>query len=136
MITKKILLHFPQEEVEKPIVYHLVKDYDLVINIFRAKITPQEEGYLLLDVSGSEENIRRGMEFVENCRVQIDEAERGLRWDESRCTHCGNCLPHCPTKALHLADPGDRRVTFDINLCVECLSCISNCPFKACSSIF
>jgi ferredoxin len=136
MITKKILLHFSQEVVEKPIVYHLVKDYDLVINIFRAKITPQEEGYLMLDVSGSEENIRRGMEFVESCKVQINEAERGLRWEEARCTHCGNCLPHCPTGALHLADSDSRRVDFDINLCVECLSCVANCPFKACSSIF
>jgi ferredoxin len=136
MITKKMLLQFPKEEVEKPIVYHLVKDYDLVINIFRAKITPEEDGYLMLGVSGSEENIRRGMAFVKSCRVRINEADRGLRWDTSRCTHCGNCLPHCPTRALYLADMSTRRVTFDVNLCVECLSCISNCPFDACSSIF
>ena len=76
------------------------------------------------------------MAFVESCKVQINEADRGLRWDSSRCTHCGNCLPHCPTKALYVADPATRRVDFDINLCVECLSCITNCPFNACSSIF
>ena len=60
MITKRLLLFFPKSETEKPIVYHLVKDYDLVINIFRAKVTPEEFGYLVLDVSGSDENIARG----------------------------------------------------------------------------
>ena len=31
-----------------------------MINIFRAKVTPDEFGYLVLDVTGTEENIRRG----------------------------------------------------------------------------
>jgi len=136
VITKKLLLYFPKSETEKPIVYHLVKDYNLVINIFRAKVTPEEYGYLLLDVTGSEEDIARGMEFVRTLNVQVDESNKGLRWDQERCTMCGNCLPHCPTKALHLADPRTREVAFDANLCVECLACIANCPFGACSSIF
>ena len=55
MITKKMLLYFPECETESPIVYHLVKDYDLMINIFRARVTPDEEGFLVLDVTGSEE---------------------------------------------------------------------------------
>ena len=45
-ITRKLYLYFPKSETEKPIVYKLVKDYGLIINIFRAKVTPEEEGYL------------------------------------------------------------------------------------------
>jgi ferredoxin len=134
--TKRLLLYFPKSETEKPIVYHLVKDYNLLINIFRAKVTPEEYGYLVLDVAGEEEDIARGMEFVKTLNVQIDEAHKGVRWDEGRCTMCGVCVPHCPTKALHVSDRRTMAVAFDSDLCVECLACLSNCPYGACSSIF
>jgi len=136
MSTKRLLLYFPKSETEKPIVYHLVKDYDLVINIFRAKVTPEEFGYLVLDVTGSEENIASGMDFVRTFNVQVDEAQKGVRWDRGRCTMCTNCIPHCPTKALHVADRATMEVAFASQLCVECLSCLENCPYGACSSIF
>ena len=136
MVTKRLTLFFPKSETEKPIVYHLVKDYDLVINIFRAKVTPEEFGYLVLDVTGSEENITRGMQFVRGLNVQVDEAQKGVRWEAARCTMCTNCIPHCPTKALHVADRATMEVAFASQLCVECLSCLENCPYGACSSIF
>ena len=136
MTTRRLLFYFPRSETEKPIVYHLVKDYDLVINIFRAKVTPDEYGYLVLDVTGEEADIRRGLEFVRSFNVEIDESDRGLRWEEASCTHCGVCIPHCPTDALHIADRATRRVAYDGALCIACLACIANCPYGACSSIF
>lgn len=135
-MTKRLLLYFPRSETEKPIVYHLVKDYSLMINIFRAKVTPEDFGYLVLDVSGTEEDISSGIAFVETFNVQIKENNRGLRWDESLCTSCTICLAHCPTDALHVPDRGTMQVRFNEELCIECLSCITNCPFGACSSIF
>lgn len=135
-MTKRLLLYFPRSETEKPIVYHLVKDYDLEINIFRAKVTPEEFGYLVLDVTGSEENIEGGISFVKTFDVRVDESTKGLRWEQQRCTSCGNCLTHCPTGALAVAEFDTRRVSFDDKLCVECLSCMANCPFGACSSLF
>ena len=136
MSTRRLLLYFQKSETEKPIVYHLVKDYNLVINIFRAKVTPEEYGYLLLDVSGSDEDIRRGIEFVKTYNVQVDETNKGVRWDSGRCTMCANCIPHCPTKALHVTDRATMEVTFSSELCIECLSCLDNCPYGACTSIF
>jgi ferredoxin len=136
MITKKLMLFFPKTATEKPIVYHLVKDHNLVINIFRAKVTPEESGYLVLDVTGEEEDIQRGMEFVKTFNVQIDESHKGVRWDEAKCTGCGNCVAHCPTAALHIPDRTTMKVVYDSDLCVECLACLTNCPFGACSSIF
>ncbi len=135
-MTKRLLLYFPKSETEKPIVYHLVKDYDLQINIFRAKVTPEEYGYLVLDVTGSEEDIERGIAYAKTFDVRVDQRTKGLRWDEERCTSCGNCIPHCPTGALSIPDRSSRRIAFDGGLCVECLSCIDNCPFDACSSLF
>lgn len=135
-ITKKLLLSFPRCETEKPIVYHLVKDYDLIVNIFRAKVTPEEEGYLVLDITGREEDIARAMEYVRTFNVTIDEATKGIRWDEEICVQCGNCLTHCPTNAIYIRDRATMEIGFDGSKCIECLNCVENCPYGACSPLF
>ena len=135
-VTKKLMLFFPRCECEKPIIYHLVKDHNLIVNVFRAKVTPDEEGYLVLDVTGTEEDIQRGMNFVTTFNVSINYSGKGVILDENRCTHCGNCIPHCPTEALHIANRATREVAYSETKCIECLECIRVCPFGACSSAF
>ncbi len=135
-VTRKLLLYFPKCETEKPIVYHLVKDYDLLVNIYRAKVTPEEDGYLVLDVTGSVTNIERAIEYVGTFNVRVDDANKGIRFDEETCTSCGNCLTHCPTDALSVRDRATMRVVFDGTLCIECLSCIPICPFGALRATF
>lgn len=136
MITKKYFLYFPKSETEKPIVYHLVKDYNLIINIFRAKVTPEEEGFLVLDITGTKEDIDKGLEFIKTFNVTVNKKTKGLFWNKEKCTSCTNCLPHCPTKALHIQNRSTMLVKFDDEKCIECLSCIKNCPFSACNSVF
>jgi L-aspartate semialdehyde sulfurtransferase ferredoxin len=136
MLTKKYFLYFPKSETEKPIVYQLVKDYNLIINIFRAKVTPEEEGFLVLDITGTEEDINKGLEFIKTFNVTINEKTRGLQWNKDKCTSCTLCIPHCPTKALHIPNRKTMQVEFDNEKCIECLSCIKNCPYNACSSVF
>lgn len=136
MVTKKILLYFPQETTEKAVVYHLVKDYDLMINIFRAKVTNEEEGYLVLDVSGADENYANGLKFLKENGITVNETQKGVAWKPEVCTHCGNCVPHCPTKALDIPDRLTMEIRFDDEKCIECLNCIENCPYGACESLF
>lgn len=136
IVTKKMLFSFTKSETEKSIVYHLVKDYSLEINIFRAKVTPEEEGYLVLEVTGSEENIKKAMQYVASFNVTINEAEKGVHWARELCTSCGNCLTHCPTAALHISDRKSMTVEFSSDKCIECLNCLKNCPYNACTSIF
>ena len=135
-ITQKLLLFFPKCECEKPIIYHMVKDHNLVVNVFRAKVTPEEEGYLVLDVTGTEEDIQRAMDFVKTFNVTINYTGKGVTWDKDRCTHCGHCITHCPTDAIYIADTATREVAYNEADCIECLECIRVCPFDACASTF
>jgi ferredoxin len=136
MTNRRVMFLFPKSETEKPIVSNLVRDYNLVINIFRAKVTPEEYGYLVLDISGKDEDIARGIEYVKGFHVQVNEAGVGVSWDEKKCTHCGACLPHCPTHALRFMEVGKRTVAFFPPDCVDCLACLKTCPFGACASLF
>ena len=135
-VTKKLMLFFPKCECEKPIIYHLVKDYNLVVNIFRAKVTPEEEGYLVLDVTGTEDDIEKAMAFVKTFNVTINYSGKGVTRDENSCTHCGHCVTHCPTSALRIDDWTTREVIYSEADCIECLACIRVCPFGALASAF
>ena len=135
-LTKKLMLFFPKCECEKPIIYHLVKDYDLIVNVYRAKVTPEEEGYLVLDVTGTEDDIQRAMEFVNTFDVVVNYTGKGVTRDDDSCTHCGYCVTHCPTGALHIGDRATREVVYNEADCIECLACIRVCPYGACASAF
>ena len=135
-VTKKLMLFFPKCECEKPIIYHLVKDYNLVVNVYRAKVTPEEEGYLVLDVTGIEEDIERAMDFLKTFNVSINYSGKGVTRDENSCTHCGHCITHCPTGALRIDDKTKREVIYSEADCIECLACIRVCPFGALASAF
>ena len=135
-VTKKLMLFFPKCECEKPIIYHLVKDHNLIVNVFRAKVTPEEEGYLALDVTGTEDDIEKGLDFIKTFNVSINTSGKGITVDEDSCTHCGHCITHCPTGALHIADIVTREVVYSEAKCIECMGCIRVCPYNACASAF
>jgi L-aspartate semialdehyde sulfurtransferase ferredoxin len=136
IVTKKLMLYFPECECEKPIIYHLVKDYNLIVNIYRAKVTPSEEGYLVLDVTGTEEEIQGGIDFVKTFNVSVNYTGKGVARDEEKCVHCGYCIPYCPTSALSIEDSATRQVTYNESKCIECLACVRICPYGACTSAF
>lgn len=134
--TKKILLSFPRKKIDKPIIYHLIKKHNLIVNIFRASITPDAVGYLVIELTGETEDLKNGFAFIRSMKIKINENIRGIHWDETKCTNCGNCLSHCPSKALYIKDPRTRKIEFDGSKCVQCRSCITNCPYGACSALF
>ena len=69
--SKRIVLHFPHRLVDQPIVYRLVKDFDLSFNILKAFVTPKEEGLMVLELTGEEENYKKGIAYLKKCGVKI-----------------------------------------------------------------
>ncbi len=130
MVSKRIVLHFPLRLVDQPIVYKLVKDFDLQFNILKAYVTPQEEGLMVLELTGNEENFQKGVEYLQSCGVRIQPLSQDVIRNESKCTDCGVCVPICPTGAL-LVDPLTRKVHFYDNKCIACELCVKICPPRA-----
>jgi ferredoxin len=130
MIRHKIVLHFPHEQVDKPIVSKLVRDFNLDFNILKASITPREEGLLVLEIIGKEKDYERGMAYIESCGVTIQPLSQDIRRNDLKCTHCGACIAVCPTDALFVKRDS-MEVGFDNEECVACELCIKVCPPRA-----
>lgn len=128
MSKKRLDLTFPPRQSLKPVIYHIVKDYDLTPNILRAQIQPGQQGRMLLEVTGRKEDLKAGMEFLESQGLQVREAASDIALDESRCVVCGLCTAVCRSGALKLAG---EALTFDKDKCVYCEACVVACPRRA-----
>ncbi len=129
-ISRRVVLHFPRILVDQPIVYRLVKDYDLEFNILKASVTPKEEGLLVLELSGEQRDYEQGMQYLAGIGVGIQPLSQNVIRNEARCTHCGACITICPTGAFTLELPS-RRVNFQAERCIACGLCIKPCPPRA-----
>ena len=110
--SKILILRFPKTVVQKPIVYHLTKDYDLVFNILNAAILPRKEGVMALELSGTKKNFKDGVKFLKAEGVHVKNASQEIKRDNKKCTDCGACTAVCPTGALAVQRP-EMKVIFD-----------------------
>ncbi len=113
MITKRVLLVFPKSEADKPVINELIKYYNLTVNLIRARITPEEEGHMVLDLIGQKTDIQKGLKYIKNLDIRVNETNKGLEWDGNICVDCGNCISHCPTDALFIKDRKTMKMDFN-----------------------
>jgi len=128
--ARKIVLRFPPRLVDQPIIYRLVKDYDLQFNILKASITPNEEGILVLELAGKKKDYDEAIRFLSGAGVEVQALIKDVSRLEERCTHCGACVTMCPVSAL-VVNPQTKRIDFLESRCIACGLCIKPCPVRA-----
>ena len=129
-VSKRIVLRFPRRLVDRPIVYRLIKEHNLEFNILKASVTPEEEGLMVLELSGNQDDYDKGIRYLSKSVVKIQSLSQDVIRNEERCTSCGACITICPTSAFEL-DPLTRQVIFHNEKCVACGMCIKACPPRA-----
>ncbi|MGE0018808.1 MAG: NIL domain-containing protein [Draconibacterium sp.] len=127
MIKKRFILNFPPDSGDKPFSYHLVKDYDIRINILKAEVYPGKRGSLLLELQGKKENIEQGVEYLRKQNIICESLEKRIHFQEERCIDCGNCTAVCFAGALTM-NHETWKLEFDKSQCVVCELCIPACP--------
>lgn len=130
VISRRVVLHFPHRLIDQPIVCRLVKEYNLEFNILKAHVTPEEEGLLVLELSGQDKNYEQGIHYLREVGVSVQPLSQDIIRNERRCIDCGVCVPICPTGAL-ITEPLTRKIHFYDNKCIACELCVDACPFRA-----
>ncbi len=78
MYSKKIVIRYTPEVVQEPVIYHLVKKYDLVFNILKARIFPRREGVIVLELTGSKENFDQGIRFLKEMGLKVEPLSKSV----------------------------------------------------------
>jgi len=130
-MKKRFILRFKKDTIDKPIVYRLVKDFNLVFNILRANISPRAESLMVMEVEGTEANFKKAVRYLKDLNIDTEPMEQDINRDETRCVHCGLCTSVCAPGALSIRDRKAMKVEFDYTRCVACELCVRVCPVKA-----
>jgi len=129
-ISKRVVLHFPKRLVDRPIVSRLVKDYNLDFNILKASVTQQEEGLLVMEITGTAEDYDKGLQYLAETGVKLQSLGHDVVRNDTRCTNCGACVTVCPAGAFEV-EPVTRKINFVSEKCIACELCIKACPPRA-----
>ena len=127
MYSKILVLRFSTQRVHTPVVCTLVKKFDLTFNILNATILPRKEGVMVLELSGTKNNFKNGVQYLKDQGVDVKKASQEIKRDDKKCTHCGACTAVCPTGALYIQRP-EMLVAFDQKKCSVCELCVPACP--------
>ncbi len=130
MESRKVVLHFPRRLVDKPIICKLIKDFNLDFNILKASVTPDEEGLLVLELTGDEKSLNKAVKYLKDNGVTVQPLAKDIIRNDNKCTHCGLCVVYCPTNALYV-DADTQKVIFQQDKCIGCEICVDICPVRA-----
>ena len=129
-VSKRVVLHFPRSLVDQAIMCRLAKEYNIDFNILKASVKPNEEGLLVVELTGTKADYERGMKYLRETGVKVQPLSQDVVRNEKKCTHCGACVVLCPTDALTV-DPVTRVVNFNNAKCIACGICVPACPPRA-----
>ncbi|MEW6102752.1 MAG: NIL domain-containing protein [bacterium] len=71
MANIKLSLRFPKELIDKPMIYQLSQDFDVITNIRRANID-KEIGWMVLELSGEMDEIDKAIDDLIKKGVKVD----------------------------------------------------------------
>lgn len=130
MATHIYILRFPKETSSEPIIYQLVKQYDVEFTILKADILPQREGVMILELKGPKDKVTSGLKYLKSFGVKVERLAAAINRDDDKCFQCGACTGICPVAALYIKRP-TMEVIFDPEKCTGCSLCVPICPVRA-----
>jgi ABC-type methionine transport system ATPase subunit len=66
-----VTLIFPQNLIREPVVYRMAKQFDVMPNIRRARVT-DKIGEMVLELESSQENLEKAIEYLKNAGVTVE----------------------------------------------------------------
>jgi len=70
-MKKKLKLTFPQHLIKKPVIFTMAKQYDVMPNIMRARVT-EMVGEMVLELEGTEGNLNNGIQSLLEKGIEVE----------------------------------------------------------------
>lgn len=74
MNTKHLRLTFPEAQVSEPVIYHVVKDFNVIPSIRRAAIE-NHFGWMIVELKGEQADLDAAIAYLEGLGVEVASAE-------------------------------------------------------------
>jgi hypothetical protein len=74
MAKLRVKFTFPPDLVTQPVIYNMGKQFHVVTNIRRANVT-RDRGWVILEISGKDEEIERAIAWSKEQGVRVDPIE-------------------------------------------------------------
>ncbi len=70
MPLRRVTFTFKTDLIQQPVIHELGKKFDIVTNVRRAEVG-QQDGWVVLELEGTLEEIDRGLEWVASMGVDV-----------------------------------------------------------------
>jgi L-aspartate semialdehyde sulfurtransferase ferredoxin len=74
---ERYYLTYPRSLIKEPLLYHVVKKFDLMFNIRGASVS-DEIGLVAVEFEGTSEQIERGLEWLRQSGVTVERIEKNV----------------------------------------------------------
>jgi L-aspartate semialdehyde sulfurtransferase ferredoxin len=127
-MKEKYILEYSSAVVNDPVLYTLVRRFDIKVNILRAEISSGEEGSMLVELEGEDARLAECRDYLASIKVRLAPLSSSLTLREDACVNCGSCTGVCFSGCLTMAAP-DWKLKVDREKCIACGLCAKACPF-------
>lgn len=73
-MKKRVKLTFPHNLIKEPVIFTMAKQFDVMPNIRRARVT-ETVGEMILALEGTEENLEKGLKWIRKKGVEVELVE-------------------------------------------------------------
>jgi ABC-type methionine transport system ATPase subunit len=73
-MKKRVKLTFPQQLIREPVIFMMAKQFNVMPNIRRARVT-ETVGEMVLELEGGEEDLEKGLHWLREKGVEVELVE-------------------------------------------------------------
>jgi L-aspartate semialdehyde sulfurtransferase ferredoxin len=73
-MKKRVKLTFPQHLIKEPVIFTMAKQFNVMPNIRRARVT-ETVGEMVLELDGEDKDIEKGLSFLKEKGIEVEMAE-------------------------------------------------------------
>jgi hypothetical protein len=74
MAKWRLKFTFPPDLITQPVIFNMGKEFQVVTNIRRANVT-RDRGWVILEISGADDEIERAVDWAKGQGVRVDSVE-------------------------------------------------------------